>query len=107
MAQARPTVETLEKRAGVVLIAAAALALIAANSPLAGLYHDVLHWEIGPTLPRAGEMTLHLWIADGLMAIFFLLVGLEVKREWYDGRLSTPAERRLPILAAMAGMGAM
>ena len=104
MAQARPTVETLEKRAGVVLIAAAALALIAANSPLAGLYHDVLHWEIGPTLPRAGEMTLHLWIADGLMAIFFLLVGLEVKREWYDVRLSTPAERRLPILAAMAGM---
>ena len=39
------------------------------------------------------------------MAIFFLLVGLEVKREWYDGRLSTPAERRLPILAAIAGMG--
>jgi NhaA family Na+:H+ antiporter len=49
-------------------------------------------------------MELHHWIADGLMAVFFLLVGLEVKREWYDGRLSTPADRRLPILAAAAGM---
>jgi NhaA family Na+:H+ antiporter len=49
-------------------------------------------------------MAVHHWIADGLMAVFFLLVGLEVKREWYDGRLSTPADRRLPILAAVAGM---
>jgi NhaA family Na+:H+ antiporter len=55
-------------------------------------------------MPRLGQMSLHEWIADGLMAIFFLLVGLEVKREWYDGRLSSPAERRLPIIAAIAGM---
>jgi NhaA family Na+:H+ antiporter len=55
-------------------------------------------------MPRLGQMSVHYWIADGLMAIFFLLVGLEVKREWYDGRLSTPAERRLPIIAAAAGM---
>ena len=49
-------------------------------------------------------MSVHQWVADGLMAVFFLLVGLEVKREWYVGRLATPAERRLPIIAAAAGM---
>jgi NhaA family Na+:H+ antiporter len=55
-------------------------------------------------MPRFGVLSVHAWVADGLMAIFFLLVGLEVKREWYDGRLSTPAERRLPFIAAAAGM---
>jgi NhaA family Na+:H+ antiporter len=97
--------QTLDRYAGLILIAAAAAALIAANTPFAAAYHDLLHLRIGPAMPRLGQMTLHEWIADGLMAIFFLLVGLEVKREWFDGRLSTPAERRLPILAAAAGMG--
>jgi NhaA family Na+:H+ antiporter len=97
--------QRLDKYAGLILIAAAAAALIAANSPFSAAYHDLLHWQLGPAMPRLGQMSLHHWIADGLMAIFFLLVGLEVKREWYDGRLSTPAERRLPILAAAAGMG--
>jgi len=64
----------------------------------------LLHLKLGPAMPRLGQMSLHQWIADGLMAIFFLLVGLEVKREWYDGRLSAPAERRLPIVAAATGM---
>lgn len=50
-------------------------------------------------------MNFHHWVADGLMAIIFLLVGLEVKREWYEGRLATAEARRLPILAAIAGMG--
>ena len=95
----------MERNAGFLLIAAAAAALLAANGPLADAYHDLLHLRFGPAVPRLGQMSLHEWIADGLMAIFFLLVGLEVKREWYDGRLSTPAERRLPILAAIAGMG--
>jgi NhaA family Na+:H+ antiporter len=94
-----------ERNAGLILIAAAAVALVAANGPLAETYQQLLHWKVGPALPRTGQMDLHHWIADGLMAIFFLLVGLEVKREWYDGRLSNPAERRLPILAAIAGMG--
>ena len=93
-----------ERNAGLLLIAAALLALIAANGPLAGAYHDLLHLTLGPAMPRLGRMSLHEWVADGLMAIFFLLVGLEVKREWYQGRLSTPAERRLPMLAARAGM---
>jgi NhaA family Na+:H+ antiporter len=51
-----------------------------------------------------GRFDVHHWVADGLMAIFFLLVGLEIKREWFEGRLSTPAERRLPVIAAAAGM---
>jgi Na+:H+ antiporter, NhaA family len=93
-----------EKYAGIALIVSAAVALLAANSPLSPGYEHLLHLKFGPALPRLGQMSLHQWIADGLMAIFFLLVGLEVKREWYDGRLSTPAERRLPIVAAATGM---
>jgi NhaA family Na+:H+ antiporter len=97
-------VQSREKLAGVLLMAAAAAALIVANTGLAGLYHSLLETRLGPALPRLGILSVHEWIADGLMAIFFLLVGLEVKREWYDGRLSTSAERRLPIIAAAAGM---
>ena len=93
-----------ERNAGLLLIAAAAAALVAANSSLAGQYQHLLHWKIGPALPRYGQLDLHHWVADGLMAIFFLLVGLEVKREWFEGRLSTPADRRLPIIAAASGM---
>jgi NhaA family Na+:H+ antiporter len=93
-----------EKLAGIILIAASAAALLLANSGLAQPYHDVLELRFGPPLPRTGQMSIHQWVADGLMAVFFLLVGLEVKREWYVGRLATPEERRLPIIAAAAGM---
>jgi NhaA family Na+:H+ antiporter len=93
-----------EKLAGLVLIAAALFALIAVNSPFADNYRQLIHWKIGPALPRLGVMDFHQWVADGLMAIFFLLVGLEVKREWYEGRLATAEARRLPIVAAIAGM---
>jgi NhaA family Na+:H+ antiporter len=96
--------QRLDKLAGVLLIAAASLAVLAANGSLAHSYDGLLHLRFGPSLPRYGRFDLHHWIADGLMAIFFLLVGLEVKREWLEGRLSTPAERRLPIIAAIAGM---
>jgi NhaA family Na+:H+ antiporter len=88
---------TSERNAGLLLIAAAALALLIANSPLAGAFEGLLHASVGP-------LTVHYWIADALMALFFMLVGLEVKREWYDGRLATPEARRLPMLAAAAGM---
>ena len=93
-----------ERAAGLLLIAAAGAALAIANSPLYDAYHGLLEHRLGPAMPRLGQMSLHEWVADGLMAIFFLLVGLEVKREWYDGALATPALRRLPIIAAIAGM---
>jgi NhaA family Na+:H+ antiporter len=94
-----------EALGGIALIAAAALALIAANSPLADIYFDVLHVETGPVIaPAIGAMTIHLWINDGLMALFFLLVGLEIKRELVDGELASAERRRLPIVAAAAGM---
>jgi NhaA family Na+:H+ antiporter len=104
MASGPDEVQSREKLAGIFLMAAAAAALLIANTGLAGPYHSLLETRLGPALPRLGVLSLHEWIADGLMAVFFLLVGLEVKREWYDGRLSTAAERRLPIIAAAAGM---
>ena len=86
-----------ETAGGLLLMAAAALALIIANTGLSGAYFSALKAYIGPL------SVLH-WINDALMAVFFLLVGLEVKREFTEGQLSTWAERRLPIIAATAGM---
>lgn len=94
----------IEKRAGFVLVAAAAAALWLANSPWSQAYHHLLETRLGPVMPRLGVMSVHQWISDGAMALFFLLVGLEVKREWVAGRLSDPVERRLPVVAALAGM---
>jgi NhaA family Na+:H+ antiporter len=94
-----------EAAGGILLMAAAALAMIIANSPFTESYNHLLHLVIGPELtPKLGPMTVHLWINDGLMAIFFLLVGLEIKREFVDGHLSTWADRTLPMVAAAAGM---
>ncbi len=89
--------------AGILLILVAAAAMIAANSPLAYEYHELFHAKFGWDFKLD---TLHLWINDGLMAIFFFVVGLEVKRELMVGQLSTPEQRRLPALAALAGMAA-
>jgi NhaA family Na+:H+ antiporter len=94
-----------ESASGLLLIAAAVLAMIVANSPLGWAYFHALHLETGPVLStKLGPMTPHLWINDGLMVLFFLLVGLEIKREFLDGHLSTWADRRLPFIAAAAGM---
>ncbi len=94
-----------EAAGGILLMAAAALALIVANSPLGHAYHDLLEAPFGPALsPKLGPMTAHFLINDALMAIFFLLVGLEIKREFLDGRLSTWDRRRLPFIAASVGM---
>ncbi len=82
---------------GLLLIAAAAVALVLANSPLAPAYHHTLSAPLGP-------LSVHGWIDDALMALFFLGIGLEVKREWTGGRLATPADRVLPIAAAVGGM---
>lgn len=89
--------------AGVLLILVAAAAMLAANSELASEYSQLFNGKLGWT-PIAKLDTLHYWINDGLMAIFFFVVGLEVKREIICGQLSSPEQRRLPILAAIAGM---
>lgn len=78
-------------------MAAAALGLGIANSPWSSAYFSALHLRLGP-------LGLQHWINDGLMAVFFLLVGLEIKRETLDGRLSTWSRRALPGLAALGGM---
>ena len=82
---------------GYVLMAAAALAMIVANSPLSAAYFYALHAEIG------GMSVLHI-INDGLMALFFLLVGLELKRELIAGEMSSWPSRLLPGAAALGGM---
>jgi len=86
-----------EASGGLVLMAVAALALLIANSPLAEGYFHALHIDLG------GMSMLH-WINDGLMAVFFLLVGLEIKREFQGGELSTWGQRALPAFAALGGM---
>ncbi|MFA6965039.1 Na+/H+ antiporter NhaA [Bosea sp. (in: a-proteobacteria)] len=86
-----------EAAGGLVLMGAAVLALVVANSPLAPSYFAALKAYIGP-------LSLLHWINDALMAVFFLLVGLEIKREVVDGQLSTWSRRTLPGMAALGGM---
>lgn len=96
-----------EAGGGILLILAAALAMLAANASEHSyeLYHALLHARSGPVLTeKLGPMSFHLGINDGLMTFFFLLVGLEIKREFVDGRLATWERRRLPVIAAAAGM---
>lgn len=95
----------MESAGGIILMAAAALALIAANSPAAGLYAYFLET---PVEVRVGALQvakpLILWVNDGLMAVFFFLVGLELKREILNGELSRPANVLLPAIGAVGGM---
>lgn len=95
----------LESSGGIILMAAAALALLAANSGAAGLY---AYFIDTPVEVRVGALLiakpLFLWVNDGLMAIFFFLVGLELKREFLEGELSRPANVLLPAVGAVGGM---
>ena len=94
-----------EASGGVLLMASAVLALIVANSSLAGLYEGALGSYLAVTLNGEGlEKPLILWINDGLMAIFFFLIGLELKRELLEGKLKNPADVLLPGMAAVGGM---
>ncbi|WP_295467697.1 Na+/H+ antiporter NhaA [uncultured Pseudomonas sp.] len=86
-----------EAAGGIVLMLAAAIALVVANSPLADTYFASLHAVVG-------GLSLGHWINDGLMALFFLLVGLEIKREMVVGQLARWSDRALPGLAALGGM---
>jgi Na+:H+ antiporter, NhaA family len=87
------------------LLAAAVLALVLANSPLAGTIHGLFVTKLGLTYGGIGlAKPLVLWINDGLMAVFFLLVGLEIKREVVEGELSRPSQVALPIAGALGGM---
>jgi Na+:H+ antiporter, NhaA family len=90
---------------GVILLAAAILALILDNSPLEWLYDRLLETPVSLRVGRLGiEKPLLLWINDGLMALFFLLVGLELKRELLVGDLSTWRRAVLPLIAALGGL---
>lgn len=86
-----------QSSAGIMLMGAAALALVVANTSLGLGYQQLLQAKFGP-------LSVSHWINDGLMAFFFLLVGLEIKREVVDGQLSTWSRRALPGIAAAGGM---
>lgn len=95
----------LESAGGLILVFAAILAVVLANSPLADLYAHVLNLKFTVMVESFGvSKPLLLWINDGLMAVFFLLVGLELKREVVDGQLSSPDQIALPALAAIGGL---
>lgn len=103
----RPIVEFTHAQAssGIVLMAFAVIALVWANSPWAASYFHLWETPVGFSFGEHGiTKDLHHWINDGLMAVFFLLVGLEIKREVLVGELSTPRQAGLPIAAAIGGM---
>ncbi|SHI15258.1 Na+/H+ antiporter NhaA [Ferrimonas marina] len=90
---------------GIILMMVVAIAMVLANSPLSGLYDAFLNT---PVQMRIGTLDIDkpmlLWINDGLMALFFMLIGLEVKRELLQGALSSPSKAALPTIAAIGGL---
>ncbi|GAB6986084.1 Na+/H+ antiporter NhaA [Nocardioides pyridinolyticus] len=93
-----------ETTGGLLLIVAAAVALVWANSPWADAYFDLRDLTIGWDGWFHLDLTLGAWAADGLLAIFFFVVGLELKREFVAGDLRDPRRAALPVVAAMGGM---
>src|SRR5207247_2118403 len=95
----------VEAISGAVLLVAAAAALIWANSPVAHSYHDFWHL---PVTIGLGELvfsrSLHFWVNDVLMTVFFLVVGMEIRREIHEGALSRLDEAMLPLIAAVGGV---
>lgn len=90
---------------GLLLMGTAILALVFANSALSGIYQHWVHMPMGISIGGwAIEKTLHHWVNDGLMALFFFVVGLELKREILVGELAVPRQAALPIVAAIGGM---
>lgn len=95
----------LESAGGIILFTAAVAALVIDNSPISGIYRDFLQV---PVHVKVGALELYkplvLWVNDGLMAIFFLMVGLEIKREFIEGELSSVQQALLPGIGAIGGM---
>ncbi|HLO92234.1 MAG TPA: Na+/H+ antiporter NhaA [Lentimicrobium sp.] len=90
---------------GIVLITAAVIAIIISNSPFSSWFHHIWEIEMGVSFGSFNlSKTLHHWINDGLMAVFFFVVGLELKREIIAGELSSPRKAILPLAAAIGGM---
>lgn len=95
----------LESASGIVLMIASAAALLWANSPARASYHELLHWPVALALgPFRFERDLHFWINDGLMTVFFFVIGLEIRREVHDGELRDLPRAALPLIAALGGM---
>jgi NhaA family Na+:H+ antiporter len=92
-----------ETTGGLILLVAAAVALLWANSPWSAAYHHLASYAIGPESLHL-HLNLATWSADGLLAIFFFVVGLELKREFVAGDLRNPSRALLPIVAAIGGM---
>ncbi|GAA1265279.1 Na+/H+ antiporter NhaA [Pseudonocardia aurantiaca] len=88
---------------GVLLVAAAAVALIWANSPWSDVYRELSGLRVGPSALHL-DLTLAQWASDGLLAIFFFVAGLELKREFVAGDLRDPRRAMLPVAAAVGGM---
>ena len=90
---------------GILLMICTVIALVIANGPLHEQYEHLLHTEIGFSVGSAAfSLSLHHWINEALMALFFFIMGLELKRELLVGELSSPKQALLPIMAAIGGM---
>jgi NhaA family Na+:H+ antiporter len=95
----------VEASSGILLLATAVIALVWANSPWAPTYEHLLHTPISLGFGEyAFTQTVHFWINEILMVVFFFVVGLEVRREIFEGELSTPRRAALPVAAALGGM---
>ncbi len=95
----------IEAASGIVLVIAAAVALIWANSSLSDSYHHLWHLPVSIGLGDSTfSQSLHFWINDGLMTLFFLVVGMEIRREIHEGALSDLKQAGLPIMAALGGV---
>jgi len=95
----------IEAVSGLVLLVAAAIALAWANSPYAHSYHSIWHLPVSIGLgDLVFSQSLHFWINDGLMTVFFLVVGMEVRREIHEGALSERRQAALPVAAAIGGV---
>ncbi len=93
-----------EAAGGILLMIAAAVALVVANSPLWEAWDALWHTHVGVIVgAHEWSMSLVHWVNDGLMAVFFLVVGLEIKRELRMGELREPRKALLPIVAAVGG----